>query len=335
MRSNWRRGLGVSLTLSILVSLGLIWTTFNPETLENLGMLEPRFLVLALALLFAAISVEGRRISLVANASGGNVSWLRGCLIFLSVTFANLVTPMGMGELPALTYLFSRGGLKLGVALAAAIVRNFVTKLVFFAGIIWLFGFARGRVQFGPVTGDLFTGVALVFAATTVVNAAYVLFPKLVQGLFAKLPQGLRRGALGRWQQRLELEAIEFDKGLKLMWGRGPFLLLRVGLLSFLYWAIWFSMLPVLARGLGVVIDPALLISRQFALTLALPFIPMPGASGALELAMAGVYQGVLPTAVLGIFILCWRLITYYLLLLLGALAALGSLWGKDKSGQE
>jgi uncharacterized protein (TIRG00374 family) len=306
-----------------------MWATFQPETLDNLGLLEPRFLVLALLLLLAAIGVEGRRISLVANSMGGEVGWTQGCVIFLSTTFASLVTPMGLGELPTLTYMYNQAGLNLGVAAAAAIVRSFVTKLVFLAGIIWLFGFARGRIQFGPVTSDLFTVVALVFAGTTVVNAAYVLFPSLIQGIFARMPERLRRGFVEKWEQRLENEAREFDKGLKILWNGGPLRLLSIGMLSLLYWMIWFSLLPVLARGLNIVADPVLLVSRQFALTLALPFIPMPGASGALELGMAGVYQGVIPKAVLGIFILCWRLITFYLLLLLGAMAALGTLWGR------
>lgn len=335
MQLNWRRGLAISLTLSVVVALILVWKTFEPETLENLGLIQPRFLVLALGMLFAAIGIEGWRISLVANAMGGRITWFRGCIIYLSTTFASLVTPMGLGELPALTYIFNRSGLKLGVALAAAIVRSFVTKLVFLAGIVWLFGFARGRVEFGAVTGDLFTVVALVFAATTVINAAYVLFPKAIEGMFRKLPQRWLRGPLGRWQQRLEVEAREFDKGLKILWARGPLMLMKIGMLSLFFWAVWFGILPVLARGLGFYKDPEMLIARQFALTLALPFIPVPGASGALELAMAGVYRGILPTSVLGIFILGWRLFTYYLLLLLGAVAALGSLWGKQTNGQE
>lgn len=332
MRFNLRRGLGISLALSIFVALVLVWKTFDDHTIANLGLFEPRFLVLALLLLLVAISIEGQRIRLVARAMGVSFGWGRGCLIFLSTLFAGLVTPMGMGELPALTYLYNKAGLNLGASLAAAIVRNFVTKLVFLAGIVWLFGLARGRVQFGPVTGDLFTMVALVFAATTVLTASYVLFPRLLQRLFAKLP---RRWQQSKWQQRLELEAREFDKGLKIMWGRGPLSLVRIGFLSLCYWAVWFGILPVLARGLGVIVDPELLISRQFALTLALPFIPVPGASGALELAMAGVYQGVIPRSVLGIFILSWRLVTYYMPLLLGALAALGSLWGTGGDRQE
>lgn len=335
MRFNWRRGLTISLSLSVVVALVLLLKTLDEDTLANLGLLEPRFLVLAVGLLLISMGIEGQRIRLVARAMGGNISWVRGCLIFLSTSFASLVTPMGMGELPALTYMYNKVGLNLGASLAAAIVRNFVTKMVFLVGIFWLFVLARGRVQFGPVTEDLFTVVALVFAATTVISAAYVLFPRLLQRMFARLPLRWRQGSLRKWQQRLEFEAQEFDKGMKIMWRRGTWTLLGVAILSLGYWLTWFAMLPVLARGLGVSIDPALLISRQFALTLALPFIPVPGASGALELAMAGVYQGVIPRGVLGIFILVWRLTTYYLPLLLGAMAALGSLWRYGDTRQE
>ncbi|HBI57013.1 MAG TPA: hypothetical protein DDY38_09320, partial [Firmicutes bacterium] len=68
------------------------------------------------------------------------------------------------------------------------------------------------------------------------------------------------------------------------MWAKGPWLLLRIITLSLLFWITWFGLLPVLARGLGVIADPVSMVSRQFVLTLALPFIPVPGASGALEL---------------------------------------------------
>jgi hypothetical protein len=331
MHFNWRRGLVISVGISIFVALILIWKTLDLQALNNLGFVESGFLALAVVMLFIAIAIEGRRIALVANAMGGKIKWLKGCTIFLSCTFAQLVTPMGLGEIPAVAYMYNKNGLRLGISLAAAILRSFVTKLVFSAGVIWLFVYARGKMQFGPVTDELFTVVALVFAATLLINAAYVLFPELIEKIFAKLPRRWRKGKFGQWQQRLEVEASEFAVGMKILWTRGPWMLLRIVILSLLFWLTWFGMLPVLARGLGVVADPVTLVSSQFVLTLALPFIPVPGASGALELAMAAMYKGIIPKAILGLFILCWRLFTYYLLLILGAVTALGSLWGKPR----
>lgn len=331
MHFNWRRGLVISVGLSIFVALILIWKTFDFQALSNLGVVESGFLALAGSMLLVAIAIEGRRITLIAHAMGGKIRWFMGCTIFLSCTFAQLVTPMGLGEIPAVAYLFNKNGLRLGLSLAAAIIRSFITKLVFSVGVIWLFVYARGRLQFGPVTDELFTVVALVFAATLLINAAYVLFPGLLEKVFAKLPQRWRKGKFGQWQQRLEVEASEFAVGMKILWARGPWILLRIVILSLIFWLLWFGMLPVLARGLGVVADPVSLVSSQFVITLALPFIPVPGASGALELAMAAMYKEIIPIAVLGLFILCWRLFTYYLLLVLGAISALGSLWGKPR----
>lgn len=331
MHFNWRRGLVFSVGISIFAALILIWKTLDIKALSNLGFVESGFLALAAAMLFIAIAIEGRRIALVANAMGGNIRWFKGCTIFLSCTFAQLVTPMGLGEIPAVAYMYNKNSLRLGISLAAAILRSFITKLVFSAGVIWLFVYARGKMQFGPVTDELFTVVALVFAATLLINAAYVLFPELIEKIFAKLPRRWRKGKFGQWQQRLEVEASEFAVGMKILWARGPWMLLRIIILSLLFWLTWFGMLPVLARGLGVGADPVTLVSSQFVLTLALPFIPVPGASGAMELAMAAMYNGLMPKAVLGLFILCWRLFTYYLLLILGAVTALGSLWGKPR----
>ena len=200
------------------MALVLIWKTLDIATLKNLGLLESGYLVLAVAMLFIAIGLEGRRVCLLANAMGGDIRWFRGCTIFLSCTFAQLVTPMGLGEIPALAYLYNKNGLKLGSSVAAAIVRTFFTKLVYCAGVVWLFVYAKGRVQFGPVTNELFTIVSLVFAVTMFLYAAYVLFPQIVAKQFAKLPPRMRKGKFGQWLQRLEIEASEFAVGLKIMW---------------------------------------------------------------------------------------------------------------------
>lgn len=335
MGSNWRRGLGISVSLSILAALVLIWKTVDLKAVNNLGLLASGYLGLAAAMLLLAIGLEGRRISLLARAMGASLGWFRGCTLFLSCTFAQLVTPMGLGEVPALAYLLNKNGLKLGTSVAAAVIRSFTTKLVFSAGVFWLFFYARGRVEYGPVTSEIFTVVALFFAVTLVVNAAYVLYPRGVQAVFAWFPAKWRRGRVARWQEQLATEAQEFAAGLRLLRAGGPLLFVRLILLSVVFWLAWFGMLPVLARGLGARTDSLSLISSQFVLTLALPYIPVPGASGALELAMAGMYRGIVPRAVLGLLILSWRFYTYYLILILGAVCALGALWGRKRISGE
>lgn len=328
MQLNWRQGLAISVSLSILVALVLVWRTLDLAALKDLGRFKPSFLGLAAAMLLLAIGVEGRRISLLANAMGGNIRWFKGCTLYLSCTFAQLVTPMGLGEIPALAYLFNANGLKLGASMAAAVLRSFITKLVFAAGVIWLL--AR-RVQYGPVTKEILRGMTLVFAATLLINAAYVLFPHTIEKIFAKLPSRWRQGKLGLWQRRLEAEADEFAAGLKVLRAGKPWLLLQIVALSLTFWLLWFGLLPTLAWGLGVAAAPVDLISSQFLLTLALPFIPVPGAGGALELAMAGMYQNLMPRVALGLFILSWRLYTYYFLLILGAVFSLGLLAGRPR----
>ncbi|MTI93979.1 MAG: flippase-like domain-containing protein [Firmicutes bacterium] len=329
MNLNLRRGLGVSLGLSIIAIMIVIAFTFDQDTIDNLGLIRPGFLLLALGLLLLAIAVEGGRIAFVANIMGGSVSWRQGIAIFLTTSFAALVTPMGMGELPTLAIMYAKAGLNTGLAAAAAVARSFITKLVFLSAIIYLFGFQRSRVQFGLITDNVFSVMALVFFITVLVNASYVLFPGLVTGLWRRMPQRWQRGRFARWQNRLDFEAREFDRGINVVWRKHPLSLIIIGLMSGAYWTLYFGILPVLSRGLGVLVDPVLLVSRQFVLTLALPFIPLPGGSGALELAMVAAYQGLIPRAFISIFVLSWRLFTFYLLVLLGALAALRNLWRK------
>ena len=60
---------------------------------------------MALAVLFLLVAIALRATSGWWLRPWARINWARGCLIFLSTIFAGLVTPMGMGEIPALTYL--------------------------------------------------------------------------------------------------------------------------------------------------------------------------------------------------------------------------------------
>jgi len=67
---------------------------------------------------------------------------------------------------------------------------------------------------------------------------------------------------------------------------------------------------------------------------LAAAYAPTPGSSGAAELSLAALFGSIVPFPLLGVFVLLWRSITYYLTLIVGGVTLLLT-YGRETSVNE
>lgn len=103
--------------------------------------------------------------------------------------------------------------------------------------------------------------------------------------------------------------------------GRGR-LVLNLGLAS-IQWTCRYSALTCLVIGLGISIDPVRSAVLQWVVFTAGTLIPTPAGAGGVETAFAVVYAPSLPLATLPVVIVAWRFVTFYLLVLVAAVALL------------
>lgn len=89
----------------------------------------------------------------------------------------------------------------------------------------------------------------------------------------------------------------------------------------FFYWLATFMVAPLLLYSMGF-FDFAFLpmFLAQAMLSIVLPLSPTPGGAGAAELGFASVFLTLVPTTMVGSFTLLWRIGTYYISLVVGAL---------------
>jgi len=92
------------------------------------------------------------------------------------------------------------------------------------------------------------------------------------------------------------------------------------------FWLCLFSIAPVILLGLGKPVPYFQAVIWQFVIQMIIVYLPLPGGSGAAELGLASLFVYFVPPSVLGIFVLVWRLLTYYVSLFFGGLIALGNL---------
>ena len=88
------------------------------------------------------------------------------------------------------------------------------------------------------------------------------------------------------------------------------------------FWLVAFLIPSFLLLGLGA--DPIWLysIAAQFILTIIVAVPITPGGSGIAEVGVTALYHNLVDPAILGVFMLIWRLCTYYLNLIAGGITS-------------
>lgn len=323
----WKKGLGISLILSVTVAIIIIVYHFEEETLESLLYLRREFLFVALLMVFTLWIIEGLRIKLLVStlSPGKNISLFAGMQIYLMTFFFAAVTPFAAGEWPANIYALKLHGLSLGEATAVTVMRAFVTRILFTAAAVSLIFFSQGR----PV--PTFLNQVFIYAASVSLFTALILLlliwkPLLLNRLLLRF-SFIRSSIRGkRMYDRLSRELNDYREATRSLnrWRGGAIIL--IGLLTVGYWVCFFSIAPVLLLGLNRVVPFSQAMLWQLVIQMITVYIPLPGGSGVVELGLARLYSFFVPTSVLGLFVLSWRFFSYYMLLFFGGLVTLNKL---------
>jgi uncharacterized protein (TIRG00374 family) len=96
---------------------------------------------------------------------------------------------------------------------------------------------------------------------------------------------------------------------------------LKAYITTFFSLSFYFLTTPLLIKGLGIKAPFFEATILQIVMTYAVNFMPTPAASGLAELGALGVFGHLVPTAVLGVFVMLWRFFTSYLGIIVGAFA--------------
>lgn len=230
---------------------------------------------------------------------GGDRSW-RTCLrIVAAGEVGAALTPSALGGAPVKTALLAAGGRGLPRA-AAVTTMGAVEDLSFNAAValpaLLLSGLAArlaGRLGI-PALGSV-----PVWSAAILALALVLVF--LIDG---------RRG--GRLRARLGSAWASYRDALAWAWRGGRGILVGNMLLAWLQWSVRYSLLVLLALGLGLDlpwVEASLLQWLGFA---ACTLVPTPGAAGGAEAVFAVLYRGMVPDGALPQLLSGWRLLTFY-----------------------
>jgi len=318
----FRHGLRAFLGISIITTLVILLLTVRAETFEALKRLNPQgFVILILAWLIF-VFVDGLRFQVLTRAGGSPLTIRKATEVLLMGNFLAAVTPFQTGGLPIQLIVMNKYGINPGKATAFLAFRGMMIYLPVYAiapfFAVSLLGLT-GSALLSMLMKYLFFLLGLILVGIIFALASPSRMEKLLR-FIEKRSKGKLRKLVGFIVNELE----EFRSGMGLFMRNHNIKYLLVSVvLSAIALGVYVAMPGLVLYGLGL--DAAFPRSMfiQILLMGLLLFIPTPGAAAVAEAGGAAVFALVCPTHLLGIFVILWRLFTFYLGAFVGALISL------------
>ncbi len=315
---SWRRWLVtiISFAASIGVSVFIVARTW-PE--GRLGVTLP-LLAHALALSAALIEIAGRvlKINTSALALGIPLTIGTSARTCLAGDFGASITPARTGGEPARFLVLSEARLPVASILLLLYAELFLEmiSLALVAIVLWaafpvsalasagMFGVIGGYA--GTVLGVGAIGALLAHRRATGPPPRWARAVGLGAGRWRTIQRGLRRIRSG-------FSAL---RRMHLGWMAASLLLSIIHLLA------RFAVLPALVLSYDPMVPLAPLVIWPMVLFYGGVAVPAPAGGGVIEVAYTATLSGVIPSAIFAASLIWWRFYTFYLLIILGAVAA-------------
>lgn len=315
------RGVRLFLAIAVAAAVVVIAVTARQETWTGLGRIKPQWLAATFALWLLAALFDGARLAALSQVGESRLSMLGSIEVIYIGYFMAAVTPFQVGGLPLQLWVMNRRGISPGKATSILLIRG-----VMFYGLLLTAAPLIGRLM-GASTAlvKILSGyIWLVIGLVALLILSSIIFPRHVRNLHDRLHQKPNPGLLRRCFLWVLDEFDEFNAGLRLFLRPRYYGWLILALVLTVAAAVAvFAMSETLLAGLGVVSRPPHAMGLSMLLASVLLFVPTPGASGVAEAVAAGLYRAICPVYMLGIYVVLWRLFSFYLGALVGGIAAL------------
>lgn len=328
MDKSQKRWIYISLGISAVILAVMVGSTFNEETLSYLLHMNVFFLLFAVSLRFVSFALWGLRIQKMSLSLGYTVPFAHCFNMVVANLLAGALTPGQAGGEPVRIHELYKANLSLGDATAVVIMERVldaimlvllsVCSLLIMGSVIW--SLASGIILiifFSLFILILFVGL-LIYAVRCPEPAK-----KIIMRFLHWIERKMKKGSIQKIISSTDVEFDNFCSGINAFASHGKAGFMWGSLYTILFWFSEFVVASVILMGLGL--PPSISESMLAQIIIALvSMIPLtPGASGVAELSAASLYALFVPTAVLGIFILLWRLIMFYLNIVFGLIATM------------
>lgn len=311
--------------MSLVSIIVILYYTDTNISWEMISRVDGRFLLLAVLLHVLSWTFYALRLKLLTSMAGHVIGFNLSIHCTLASNFLAAITPSSAGGEPLRVKILADDGMSYGSATAVAISERLLDSIFFLTSLAFFLMVSGFFADFGLKVGAIFLAFLLIFLAFL---RQLIIRPKRVARLmdWIKKKTGNRVIILS-----IEQEIWLFrEAGIHLV----KEALRCLPVLAVMTALIWMSdFLVPSALLIGMEEDPSLLLSVSAQNILAIVgLVPLtPGASGVAELSMSYLYSTFVSPALLVPLIVLWRLITYFLNIVVGAAFAGATINGMVK----
>jgi len=320
--------IAVSVILSIAIILVILKLTISHTTLEYLTVnkIQYEYFLAAIFLNIMYWFLWGTRLKMLCTAVDKKMRmgiWGSTKIVLANLFLAGITPSMAGGE-PVRIYLLNKNGMSIGGATAAVLGERLLDAMFILICIPFAFFVFKNHIDVELIRTGLSIGV-IVFVACIILFVYAIKNPDKTKSFLIFLESKLRRFFRRRIDMkkvvdRINREVDDFNKSMKFFAKKGRKTFLLCGVLTVLFWSTGFMIPSMILLGLGL--DPFIVesYSAQVLLLVIVMMPTTPGSSGITEGSVAGLYSVLIGRNLIGVFVLLFRLITYYMNLIVGAI---------------
>ncbi len=328
MDKSQMKWLYISIGFSMLVLVIILALTINENTIIYLKEINPIFLALAFLTHILTMCFWAMRVKMMSGSLGYRIGfWYSLNLVFANL-LASAVTPAQAGGEPVRIHELYKADVPLGDATAIVIMERVLDGIALAAlAAFSMIVLTDQWKSLGAVSE------AMVFVTWIFVAGCLFLFylairrPDVVKQVVKRCTVWLTR----KWESRRVEELVvradrEIDnfQGATIRFVRTVKTGLLFGMLfTLLYWVSEIITASLILVGLG---QPPLIL-ESFVIQLILAILMMmpltPGSSGIAEVGATSMYALFIPPAIVGVFVVIWRIVLYYFNIALGILSSI------------
>jgi hypothetical protein len=328
MDKSQMKWLYISIGFSLLVLVIILALTINENTIDYLKEINPIFLALAFLTHVLTMCFWAMRVKMMSGSLGYRIGfWYSLNLVFANL-LASAVTPAQAGGEPVRIHELYKADVPLGDATAIVIMERVLDGIALAAlAAFSMIVLTDQWKSLGAVSE------AMVFVTWIFVAGCLFLFylairrPDVVKQVVKRCTVWLTR----KWEsRRVEELVVRADKeidnfqGATIRFVRTAKTGLLFGMLfTLLYWVSEIITASLILVGLG---QPPLIL-ESFVIQLILAILMMmpltPGSSGIAEVGATSMYALFIPPAIVGVFVVIWRIVLYYFNIALGILSSI------------
>ena len=318
----------ISVGFSLVVLVIILALTINENTVTYLQEINPIFLLLAFLTHILTMCFWAMRVKMMSGSLGYRIGfWYSLNLVFANL-LASAITPAQAGGEPVRIHELYKADVPLGDATAIVIMERVLDGIAL-AGLA-AFSMIVLTDQWKSLGA---VSEAMVFVTWIFVVGCLFLFylairrPDVVKQVVKRCTVWLTR----KWEsRRVEELVVRADKeidnfqGATIRFVRTAKTGLLFGMLfTLLYWVSEIITASLILVGLG---QPPLIL-ESFVIQLILAILMMmpltPGSSGIAEVGATSMYALFIPPAIVGVFVVIWRIVLYYFNIALGILSSI------------